>query len=304
MAVSKRLRTDDVDGGGNPQPLVGGLSRAHELTRANYGTGDVRYQKARTTVITLSAFGAGDEFKLRAYAQGADGDFAGTDTIAFTHGTDALASDLQTALRTATGDTGLTVTGTDNSGPFTVTYVNLKGQPELVAHSVTGGACVTISTGALSYDEGSEQDGTPGSVPSTAGRLFDVESSKGVGADIPLGYSTDSRGTAVTRGSELLPPTAPTATSGSSGATALAVGGEAASGGTSGLVLYAIRKLELAGALPSSHLDQYVLVDSEDADGTVASVTLAAGDYVLLAHTQTAGGQVSRPAAPVYFTVA
>jgi hypothetical protein len=253
------------------------------------GTADVRGDSLRTTVITLLGFGAGDEFKLRAYAQGVDGDFAGTDTIAFTHGTDAASTDLQTALRTATGDASLTVSGTTDSGPFTVTYVAKKGQPELVAHSITGGAAVQISHGALAYDDPATQSSSVYN-----GIVFDPESSRGFGADVPLGHSIVTDGTGQTRGTTLAPPTAVTASSGDSGATTIDTT-EVSSGGTSAEVLYAVLPLE--GGDP-------VVVDNQDADGDLTISGLAAGNYVVLAHTVTANGRVSRPWAPVYITVA
>lgn len=291
MTTAQRLRTDDVAGGGTPAPLVSGKSRSFEQTRANFGLGDVRGDSLATTVITLHSAGAGDSFKLGAYAKGVDGDFARTDTAALVVGTNCAASDLQSELRTATGDTGLTVSGTTDAGPFTVTYVNKRGAPRLVAHTLSA-MSVQIGKGTLTYDEGSEQSGTPGSVPSDNGKPFDEESSKGFGVSVPLGHSVDSRGTGQTRGTELLPPTIDSAVGGSG--QVVVAGTEVSSGGTNAVALYAIIPLE--GGDP-------VVIDTEDADADVTISSLTAGNYILLAHTQTAGGQVSRPADPVYFTV-
>jgi hypothetical protein len=50
--------------------------------------------------------------------------YDGVTTVDFVTETNQTAAAMQTALRTATGDTGLTVTGTTDVGPFTVTFVN------------------------------------------------------------------------------------------------------------------------------------------------------------------------------------
>jgi hypothetical protein len=286
MGTASRLRTDDVAGGGTPQPLVAGHSRARGYRRANYGTADVRQSPLATTVITLLGAATTDEFKLGVYAHSAGGDFERTDTIAFTIDTDAAASDLQTALRTATGDASLTVTGTDNAGPYTVTHT--EAVPEIVAHSLTGGLAVQITRGALTYSD-------PESSTAGNGIAFDQESSDGRGADVPLGYGTITDGTGQDAGTELLPPTVDGAAGGTGEVVVTAT--EASSGGTSAVVLYAVHGLE-------SDFATYAEDDTEDADGDVTISSLSAGDYVLLAHTQTANGQVSRPAAPVYFSVA
>lgn len=292
MGTAKRLRTDDVAGGGTPQPLVGGVSRATDVTRANMGAGDVRYDSARTTVITLQAPTAADSFKLGAYAQGADGDFARTDTAALVIGTNCAASDLQSELRTATGDSSLTVTGTTDVGPFTVTHA-LKGQPQLVAHTLSG-MSVSIAPGTLAYDD-------PGTQSSSLynGIVFDPESSKGFQATVPLGYAIETDGTGQAAGTELAPPTVVSAVGGSGQVVIDTT--EVASGGTSAVVLTALRKLE---APAGSWATEWVTVDNEDADGDQTIASLSAGNYVALFHTQTANGRVSRPAAPVYFTVA
>jgi hypothetical protein len=286
MPTAKRLRTDDVAGGGTPQPLVAGQSRARGYGGANYGTSDVRRNPLATTILTVTSFGAGDEFKLGVYAQTAGGDFERTDTIAFTDGTDAAASDLQTALRTATGDADLTVTGTTDAGPYTITH--FETVPEIVAHSCTGGVAVQITRGASSYSD-------PEAATVGNGINFDQESSDVAFGTVPLGYGTISDGTGVAAGTVLEPPTIDGAAGGTGEVVITAT--EVSSGGTSAVVLYAIHGLE-------SDFATYATVDTEDADGDVTISSLAAGDYVLLAHTQTATGQVSRPAAPVYFTVA
>ncbi len=65
-----------------------------------------------TFIVTPASWGVGDSFKLA---------YNGAQTVAFVQGTNDTAANIQTALRTLFGDTGLTVTGVDGSGPFTVT---------------------------------------------------------------------------------------------------------------------------------------------------------------------------------------
>lgn len=64
-------------------------------------------------VVTLTGFSGTDEFKLT---------YDTTETIAFVRGTNATAAAIQTAMRTATGDSSLTVAGTTDAGPFTITF--------------------------------------------------------------------------------------------------------------------------------------------------------------------------------------
>ena len=300
MGTSKRLRSDDISGGGTPTPLVDGESFPHNPTRANMGTGDVRQtaRRARTVILTELGAGVGDTFMVGAYSLGVDGDFVRTDTAALAYNATA-ATTVQTALRTATGDT--TLTCADNAGgPYTVTYVLLEGLPELVVHTCTGAMAVQVTRSALTYDD-VPKTGTAGTVPSTNGIMFDQESSKGIGATVPLGYSIDSRGTGQTRGTELLPPVVD-GFAGGTGSVVVTSTADA-SDGSDGVALIVVRKLELA-----SGSYQYA-AHTEDADGD-ATITLAAGDYVGVIHavTQaadaTTGGQVSRGSAPTYFSVA
>jgi len=121
---------------------TGLVSAAAQLDRM----GDLKTAAAEVQVITLTSFGtAGDSFTL--YTEGQQ-------TIAFVHTTNAAASDLQAGLRSATGDTGLTVTGTTNAGPYTVTWAETTSQPLIqggvfsncsltsVVRSTTGGTGV------------------------------------------------------------------------------------------------------------------------------------------------------------------
>lgn len=97
--------------------------------------------KAEVQVITLTSFTGTDSFTVTVNEGG-----LATTTAPFVRGTNAAASDLQTALRTATGDAGLLVTGDTDEGPFTVTFIETTAQPEL---TVTGTGCtgaVTVTT--------------------------------------------------------------------------------------------------------------------------------------------------------------
>lgn len=80
--------------------------RGVKITPASAGVAEVQ-------TITLTGFDGTDSFKLT---------YNGAESSAFVRGTNAAASDLQTALRTLTSDSGLTVTGTTDAGPYTVTF--------------------------------------------------------------------------------------------------------------------------------------------------------------------------------------
>lgn len=298
MGVADRLRTDDVAGGGTPAPLVGGKSRAYDPLRANMGTGDVRGDGMNLTqVITLQSFAGTDSFKIRSYTFPVTGTsrLGGplvTDTVAFVRGTNATAAAIQTALRTATGDTTLTVAGTDDEGPFTVTFVGKsKHRQPLFALVTLSGCSGTVGRTALTYDD-VPQTGTPGTVPSTNGMPFDQESSRGINATVPLGHSIVTDGTGETAQSTLVPPTQVSAVGGTG--QVVIDNTEASSGGTSAEVLYAIVNTT-TGAVVSE--------DVQDADADLTTTSLAAGDYYLLGHTVTANGRVSRAGLPQYFTV-
>jgi hypothetical protein len=81
-------------------------------------------------VVTLTSYDPGDSYKLS---------YNGSKTAALVSGTNGTAADVQSELRTLTGDASLTVTGTDNAGPFTVTFVDLEGDDILDVLSVTDG---------------------------------------------------------------------------------------------------------------------------------------------------------------------
>lgn len=145
MSVTDRLITSDTLG---PPSAPGGISRDGSFD-SDSEFRDVRPN--RVQVITMTAFSAGDEFVLSAVCNGQN--FG--NTIAFTHGTDAQASDIQTALRTLLGD-NCVVAGTTNAGPYTVTFLAseyARHYPKLVVVSNTGcTAAITQSIAETSRD--------------------------------------------------------------------------------------------------------------------------------------------------------
>lgn len=93
---------------------------------------------AKVQTITLTTPAAGNSFKLTYLtAEGA---------TAFVVGTNCTAAAIQAALRTATGDTLLTVSGSTDTGPFTVTFTNEFKNDLLTATSVTGGTLAVAVT--------------------------------------------------------------------------------------------------------------------------------------------------------------
>lgn len=99
--------------------------------------GNLKTAVSEIQVITMTSFTGTDSFTITQN---------GATTIPFVRGTNAAESDLQAALRTLTGDSTLTVTGTLDEGPYTVTYVSeVYAQPLFI---ITGTGCtgaVTIS---------------------------------------------------------------------------------------------------------------------------------------------------------------
>jgi hypothetical protein len=312
MAVAQRLRDLVTDlGAANINSLTGAY-RAGFLGDVNYGTADLRFDAARTQIITLNSFGGTDSFKVRVVAKAAAaggtgssgsrdaGNFAVTDTAAFVRGTNAAASDLQTALRTATGDTGLTVSGTTDAGPYTVTYTN-RGQCllELVGLSGCSG---NVTRGVLAYDD--PNTSTPASSGVAGNGInFDPEGSRGFQNDVPLGHSIVSDGTGQTRGTVLAVPTMVSAVGGSGQVVVDTT--EVASGGTNAVVLFSILKRPAVSAKVDNR--NWVVetqgVALEDADGDLTATGLTAGEYALAYCTQTEQGRVSQPAPLEYFTV-
>ena len=280
MGVAQRLR-DAVSDVLEAHNLVTGVQRRSGL--ANMGVGDVR-GVLRTRVITLQGAAGTDTFKLRVRFN--DGTMS-ADSDAFDD--DETTTDIQAGLRTLTGDAGLLVTG-NAGGPYTVTPY---GSPHRDAYEIEAchctGCSVAIESAAVTYDDA--EAATSGN-----GINFDQESSVGRGLETPLGYSEKTDGTGQTEGVALLPPTIVTAIGGSG--VVVIDGTEAASGGTSAVVLYSILNTDTGAWVVETQG-----VALEDADGDLTATGLAAGNYALFGHTQTAPGRVSRAVGPVYFTV-
>lgn len=101
-----------------------------------------RTGKPEIQVITLTdeagAPDPGDEFKVVC---------EGNTTAAFVIGTNCAATDIQTALRTASGDSGLAVSGTTDEGPFTVTWSTSEGnQAQMTTTGVSGMTSAVVTT--------------------------------------------------------------------------------------------------------------------------------------------------------------
>lgn len=157
MPVSKRL-TQTVTGDGNdgviPAPSV--LPRDGDFDSVSEYR-DVRPD--RVQVVTLSGFDGTDSFKLKVRL--ADGGYK--TSIAFVRGTNATAAAIQSELRTLTGDTALTVSGTTDAGPFTISHTKSafpRAYPKYEVVEGTGG-----TTGVVTYDAAAgEGDGTIGAL--------------------------------------------------------------------------------------------------------------------------------------------
>jgi len=113
------------------------------------GTIQVEYRIDEETgleqIVTLTGFDGTDSFKLT---------YDGSESAAFVRGTNATAAAIQTALRTLTGDTGLTVSGTTDAGPFTVTFSDTVTPKVLSVTSPSG------CTGSVSQEESWRNGGT------------------------------------------------------------------------------------------------------------------------------------------------
>lgn len=319
MPASKRLRTVAR---GNPVPGVTGVLEAarggQDQAKPNYGSADVR-GNLLTRVITLQSFGGTDSFTIRVRFRNpnraaltpfdAVSNHDGyTDTASIVRGTNAGAANVQSELRTATGDSSLTVTGTDDEGPFTVTQgTSDKHRDDYELQLVSLSGCSgTVTSGPVTYVDatGHVQAGTAGDgtlypaanvTPSSPGRL--------PGEDVPLGYSVVTDGVGQTAQTTLVPVVIDEAVGGND--EVVIAGTEDASGGTGGNVIYSIFKT--ADDVPHST----VLTEDADADVTITGLD-SATDYYVIGCTVTANTdfgseaglteRVSRPTAPVYFT--
>lgn len=99
---------------------------------------DIR--KNISQLITLTGFAGVDSFTITFGRLGT--------TAAFVRGTNATAAAIQTALRTLTGDSGLTVAGDTDEGPFTVTFSGSRltnGQPWKL-FTINGTGCTGVAT--------------------------------------------------------------------------------------------------------------------------------------------------------------
>lgn len=296
---------------GYPVPQVTGVLRGvRGWLAGNLGTGDVR-GTLKTRVITLNSFGGTDSFKIRVEfyaAERTDQLVAGKETTAvttaaFTRGTDATAAAIQAALRTATGDAALTVAGTTDAGPFTVTQGDTSGAQrggyELSLVSLSG-CSGNVTSGAVTYVSSL---GLPGAVhkhgvdtgPATAS-----SPGRGAGLRVPLGYSIVTDGGGQTAQATLVAPTVVSMVGGDDQVVIDTT--EVASGGTNAVVGVSIFKTLTD--------DPHSTVYQEDADGDLTVTGLASGvDYYAVVFTQTATGadnleksRVSAGAAPEFFT--
>lgn len=311
MAVAKNLRGTDR---ANPVPEFTGVGRRKrgELD-GNFGTADVR-GSLLTRVITLANFGGVDSFKVKVVIgtrdriditdqeEGRAG--AAQTTAAFVRGTNCAASDLQAALRTATGDTALTVAGNTDAGPFTVTFAATPHRQALDFQLITLLGCSGhITSAATAYVT---SNGLPGDVHkhgTDTGRPAAVATiGRGVGSEVFLGQSITTDGPGQTARATLVAPAVTTAAGGAGQVTLAAT--EDASGGTAANVGYALFTTVDDASAP--------VVYTEDDDGTVVITgLLAATDYYVRAFTQTQTGtsggpneasRVSRSAPAEYFT--
>jgi hypothetical protein len=281
MGVAKTLGTI---GRGHPIRNFTGVLQRRQHFHSKSHQGDLR-RGGGTVVITLGAFDGTDSFKVRVYsnayvARGAS-IAAGTnytDTVAFVRGTNATAAAIQTALRTATGDTALTVTGTTDAGPFTVTPGAEASLPRMELSTLSG-CGGTVEYQNIAYHAGTGK-------PSTASVALTIPGTSGlVGVTAPLGTSVrDYDGTV------LAPPTVASVV-GTSGTLTVADTEVATTDGSES-VFYAVRLLTSAD--PSA----YQAVDA-DGDGVIS---IAAGNYAVVAFTLTSKGRFSRPSEEWYAT--
>lgn len=85
-------------------------------------------------------------------------------TAFFVQGTNLTAAAIQTALRSATGDTALTVTGTTDTGPFTVTHTKATFARAFPKYTVTDNDDATTAGSFAASVEAGEGDATIGAL--------------------------------------------------------------------------------------------------------------------------------------------
>lgn len=155
MGVENRLiGTNTGDGSDGVILAPGNIERSGSFDPTSL-LGDVRPN--RVQVVTLTDFSGTDSFTL-GYVL--DGGARGT-SIAFVRGTNATAAAIQAELRTVTGDSALTVAGTTDAGPFTITHTKATFTRGFPRYTVNGTGC----TGVVTYDAASgEGDATIGAL--------------------------------------------------------------------------------------------------------------------------------------------
>ena len=285
MATSKRLR--------NAGPSRGATDRAR-LTRTVGHPGDLGFLSAPADVrgvtkvitMTLQAAAGTDTFKLRVLF--ADGSVS-SDSDAFDD--DEAAADIQSFLRTATGDSGLTVSE-PSSQAYTITPSGTHGP----SYEIVAVACVACSVqftrAAPTYMDATGKVSTANRTASTPGDT--------PGKPSPLGTSVVTNGVGQTAQTDLLAPVIDSAVGGDD--QVVISGTEVASGGTNAVVAYEVYRTS-DGALIAAGV-------SEDADGDVTITGLeSAVNYYVVGTTMTAPAapdaereRSSRPSAPVFFT--
>ena len=309
MPVDKGLRTA---GRGRPVPeFTGVVNRlAGRQLQGNMGSSDVR-GRLLTRVITLHLYDGTDSFKIRVrFANPNRASLTSkdevanhdsyTDTVAFVRGTNGTAAAIQTALITATGDAGLTVSGTTDEGPFTVTPSGAhrdQYELQLVTLSACSGNVTStkvVYPSSLGLPGEAHRHGTDTGIPASTGP------GRQAGLEVPLGQSTVTDGTGQTAQTTLAQPTVDSMVGGDDQVAILTT--EVASGGSAGIAGFAI--FHTADDSPHS------VVYTEDADGDVTITGLdSATDYYVVAFTQAETGsdaaaksRISVASAPEFFT--
>lgn len=110
--------------------------------KVNYGFRDVRDNKVQ--VLTLTAYDGTDTMKIQVEGRGK--------TAAFVRGTNATAAAIQAELRTLCDDDTLTVSGTTDEGPFTVTFLNHVSRELTVTDMTASDSAVTTTTPTRAID--------------------------------------------------------------------------------------------------------------------------------------------------------
>ena len=287
MGVAKTLRTTIH---GHPVAQVTGVVDRREAGASpapNMGAGDVRGNNQSTQVITLGSFTGTDSFKIQ--VRYPHPELADEETAAIVRGTNAAAADVATALENLNGLSDVTVTGTTDEGPFTITFVTdvvldntgttdlrYRGVGAVLMLSDLSGCSGHVTVTDPSYIDATGKASTADQTPSFPGAH--------AGDVIPLGYSAESD----TKDGTLLPPVIDSAIGAS--LTVAILGTEDASGDS---VLYVICDAD-TGAVESIQTD---------ADADVAATTLTAGENFLVGYSVTVAGKVSKPSPREYFTV-